>query len=73
MGCWKDKRKDRALPKLIMTDRDPGSPHFSNILIPWGAYKAYLSQLICRCAKKAEDKGFVYFGIQFYGKKNINT
>ena len=28
----------------------------------------YSSRLVCRCAKAASNKGYVYFGIQFYGE-----
>ena len=69
LGCYSDDQKvPRPLPSLILTDRDPTSPVFSNRKIDWGNWDSYISDLACRCAEKAADNGYNFFGLQFYGK-----
>ena len=70
-GCWKEER-DRALPVLLLTDRDPKSRVYSNKSSQWDKdlFPGYLSDLAHRCAKKAYEANEMYFGLQFYGKCN---
>ena len=69
LGCFKDKKKSpRLLEKLILTDRDAKSKVYSNVSTEWGNWNAYMPSLACRCAKKAAEYKFTYFGLQHYGK-----
>ena len=34
----------------------------------WEHFEAYLRDLACRCAQKAEEKEYRIFGLQYYGK-----
>lgn len=67
-GYSDDQIVPRPLPKLILTDRDPTSPVFSNRKIDWRNWDSYVSDLACRCAEKAVENGYNFFGLQFYGK-----
>ena len=56
IGCFKDKMKHpRPLPDLIKNFR--GHLDWKN-----------LNKTIDACAKEAENKGYLYFGLQFYGE-----
>ena len=70
-GCWNETR-DRALPVLLLTDRDPTSHVYTNKSIQWSPelFPGYLSDLAYRCAKKAYEANEVYFGLEYYGKSN---
>ncbi|XP_031565596.1 pancreatic secretory granule membrane major glycoprotein GP2-like [Actinia tenebrosa] len=58
VGCFKDKLQDRALPDLIINHR------ISDPVIDW----SNLSITVQSCAKAAQDKGYVYFALQFWGE-----
>ena len=69
IGCFKDNRKDpRPLPEYIMTDRQRGLKVSSGQSIDWRNWDVYLPEFICRCAKKAKERGHNTFGMQFYGE-----
>jgi len=59
VGCYKDKRNDRALPQLYHTLR--GS-------IQWNAPRRGLDLVVKQCAEKANEIGYEYFGVQKYGE-----
>jgi len=56
IGCFKDTtKKPRPLPQLIKNFR--GRLDWNN-----------LNQTIDACAEEAKKKGYLYFGLQFYGE-----
>ncbi|KAJ7323450.1 hypothetical protein OS493_031650 [Desmophyllum pertusum] len=57
VGCFKDKvnPQERALPELLFNARGN---------IDW----ANLKQIVERCARKAQEKNYMYFSMQFYGE-----
>lgn len=59
VGCYRDKHTPNArpLPELVANYRDTG--------LDW--HDLY-SSVVERCAKAAMDKGYQYFGVQFYGE-----
>ena len=68
LGCFKDDMKNpRPLPLLLFTDRDSKSPVYSNKEIDWKNWDTYIKDLVCRCAKAAEEKKFSLFGLQNSG------
>lgn len=69
VGCYNDKRKasKRAMGDLLFQDRKKGKS-FSGQKIDWKHWDTYLPDLVCRCAEAASNRGFVFFGIQFYGE-----
>ncbi|EDO46080.1 predicted protein [Nematostella vectensis] len=69
VGCYKDDEKaPRPLPDLLSTDRNVFSPKFSGIPIDWGNWDKYMEDAVCRCARKASVKSYMYFGLQYYGE-----
>ena len=52
----------------MFTDRDHKSSLYSNIRIDWGKWDSYISDLVCRCAEKAAENNYRFFGLQFFGK-----
>ena len=69
VGCFRDRhRNPRPLPNYLMNDRDVFHKRFSGKLIDWKNWDTYLPDLACRCAKKAQEKGMTFFGLQFYGQ-----
>lgn len=68
VGCFHDRSGSaRTLEHLLFQDRDKHGPQFSGKLIDWNHWEDYMKDLACRCAKKAQLRGYVHFGLQFYG------
>ncbi|KAL9968918.1 hypothetical protein ACROYT_G021068 [Oculina patagonica] len=61
VGCFKDKKKARALSVKIFNDR-------KNIDWKAGKWENFLKRLACRCAQESGAKGYSYFGLQYYGE-----
>ncbi|XP_028411153.1 uncharacterized protein LOC114533760 [Dendronephthya gigantea] len=68
IGCRKDKRHDRALPKMLINERDRSSNYYNGFNIDWYNWDDYLPAFTCRCAEAAMKKGYKYFGLQFWGE-----
>ena len=68
VGCRKDRRSDRALPEMLINERDKYSKYYNNIDIDWKDWDNYLPSFACRCAEAAKKKGYKYFGLQFWGE-----
>ena len=69
IGCFRDNKKDpRPLPEYIITDRERGLNVSSGRSIDWRNWDVYMPDFVCRCAKKANEKGHSTFGVQFYGE-----
>lgn len=69
IGCFNDKQEDpRLLPSYMLNDRDEHIADFSGQLIDWENWFEHLPDFVCRCAKKALEKGWRLFGIQFWGE-----
>ncbi|WP_411027297.1 hypothetical protein, partial [Salmonella sp. s54925] len=68
VGCFNDKMNARVFSKLVFTDRDLYSKVSSGKEIDWKNFPVYLKSLACRCAKKTQEQGREYFGLQFYGE-----
>eukprot|EP00795_Rhopilema_esculentum_P011264 gene11264-21455_t len=69
VGCFKDNNVDpRPLPEYVMNERDYSTSNWNGKLIDWKNWDTYSPQFICRCAKAVKEKGFTYFGAQFFGE-----
>lgn len=68
VGCYKDKTNKPALSQELFQDRESGQPNYSGEDVNWADYSTYLKGLACRCAEKSQQKGFMYFGLQDYGR-----
>jgi len=71
IGCFKDNHivSARPLPEYLTNDRDPRHPTFSGQRIDWRNWDVYVPDFACRCALKAKEKNYTFFGMQFYGEK----
>jgi len=67
-GCYKDKLGARALPKYILNERDFTLSNWDGYFVDWYNWEIYMPQLMCRCANKAKELGFRYFGLQYFGE-----
>ena len=68
VGCRKDTNSDRALPEMLLNERDRSSVYYNGIDIDWFNWNQYLPALTCRCAEAAMKKGYKYFALQFWGE-----
>ena len=68
VGCYKDKRNDRALVEQLINERDKSSNASNCIDVDWKLYPPYLPEFACRCAQAAKERGYKYFGLQFWGE-----
>jgi len=68
IGCFKDKKNDRALSQELFQDLSSGDPNYSGQNVDWSDYSTYLKGLACRCAERSKAEGFTYFGLQNYGR-----
>ncbi|KAJ7390935.1 Ankyrin repeat and SAM domain-containing protein 6 [Desmophyllum pertusum] len=68
LGCFKDKRDDRALPHYIYNERDSSIDNYGGQKVNWADWENWLPGFICRCAKKAKELGYDVIGVQFYGE-----
>lgn len=74
IGCFNDKKGSlRLLPSYLLNDRDEHLQSFSGQLIDWENWYEHLPDFVCRCAKRALEKGWRLFGIQFWGENYIIT
>ena len=64
-GCWKDTKSNRALPRLLITDRE----WYSEVKIKWARkrFPGYIEDLANRCTRKTYEEGHQYFGLEFFG------
>ena len=68
LGCFRDKRHQRALPHYIYNERDETIANYGGQKVDWTDWENYLPEFICRCGRKAKELGFDLFAVQFYGK-----
>lgn len=68
VGCRKDIRGDRALPEILINERDRTSSKYNGFDVNWYDWDNYLPAFACRCAEAAMKKGYKYFGLQYWGE-----
>ena len=73
IGCFKDNHivSARPLPEYLTNDRDPKIATYSGQRIDWRNWDVYVPDFACRCALKAKEKNYTFFGMQFYGEKEL--
>ena len=70
VGCYKDVRDSRALREEIYNEVDPSSPVFGGQLI--GNWTIDVPVFPCKCARIAKAKRYQYFGVNSFGRKELN-
>lgn len=68
VGCFKENKKNPALPQELFQDMKPEEPNYSGQKVDWSDYDSYIKGLACRCAEKSQAKGYTYFGLQDYAR-----
>ncbi|CAB4004130.1 Hypothetical predicted protein [Paramuricea clavata] len=69
VGCYSEPPAERALNELILDDINPISSEFMGIIsTEFTDWEEYMKGLICRCARKIKEKGYVTFAINNGGK-----
>ena len=73
IGCFKDNHivSARPLPEYLANDRDPRHRSFSGQRIDWRNWDVYTPDFACRCALEAKQRNYTFFGMQFYGEKEL--
>ncbi|XP_048581714.1 uncharacterized protein LOC5511228 isoform X2 [Nematostella vectensis] len=68
VGCYRDLHlTPRPMPELLLTDVDKASNMYTGVQMDDQQLPTYLPDLVCRCAKMANLKGYSHFGLQDYG------
>ncbi|XP_032237022.1 uncharacterized protein LOC5511759 [Nematostella vectensis] len=65
VGCYKDMPDDRALPVLLLYERDETSVVKGDQFLVSEKWEKYLPEFACRCAKRAKGRGYTFFALQF--------
>lgn len=65
VGCFKDKKTNRLLDKLVKNFRKKQNLGGKNIWVYWEGNMSYVIQL---CAEEAFRQGYTMFGMQYYGE-----
>ncbi|KXJ18052.1 Fibropellin-1 [Exaiptasia diaphana] len=71
IGCFNSYSwvvKKKTLPKMILTDRDKGSPVSSDKDVDWVNWGHYMADIACRCSERAKLLGYKIIGIQNFGE-----
>lgn len=69
VGCFRDRYGAKTLEHLLFNDRVPDkSKGETKARLDWNNWNDYMKDLACRCAEAARKKGYVHFGLQFYGE-----
>lgn len=68
MGCYKETTSNRRLLKTqIINAIDPTSEHFVGQIISSHKWIKDFSHFLCSCARKVQEKGYRYFGVNSIG------
>ncbi|XP_031556840.1 uncharacterized protein LOC116293538 isoform X2 [Actinia tenebrosa] len=68
IGCYRDNlANDRPMPELLMSDVDSTSLKYNDNPMDYKRWNDYLPNLVCRCARAANRKGYSHFGLQDLG------
>lgn len=69
IGCYHDRViPNRPLTVELVNHRDETSKVYDGHILNWYKWPQSLHALACACEKKSREKGYKYFGLQFYGE-----
>ena len=72
VGCYKEDAANPAMGEIFINEAAPEKPSFDGNMIQWSKnYEAEFPDFLCKCARKARENGWEYFGVRELGKKNI--
>ena len=69
-GCFKEEATDLALPDIFYNELAPELPNFGKSLLPQSCedYEAEFPDFLRKCARKANENGWQYFGVRELGE-----
>ena len=72
LGCYKavddNNNNNMAMPELLINEISPASDKFDGYILEFDkSWETMYSQLLCRCARATEDKGYANFAIRNKG------
>ena len=73
VGCYKEVRSDLAMQDIFHNEVSPELPNFDGNLVPDSNedYIAAFPDFLCKCARKAAENGWGYFGVRELGELQI--
>ena len=73
VGCYKEDVATPALGEIFHNEVAPDKPNFAGTMIQSvDNYEAYFPDFLCKCARKARENGWEYFGVRELGRETEN-
>lgn len=74
VGCYKENGTDLAMQEVFHNEVSPGLPNFDGNLLPDSSddYIAAFPDFLCKCARKAAENKWEYFGVRELGELLTN-
>ena len=69
-GCYKENGADLAMQEIFHNEVSPELPYFDGNVLPDSIddYIAYFPDFLCKCARKAAENEWQYFGVRELGE-----
>ena len=70
MGCYKEVGSDLAMQDIFHNELSPELPNFDGNVLPDSSddYIAAFPDFLCKCARKAAENKWGYFGVRELGE-----
>lgn len=70
VGCYKEDSAIPAMGEIFHNEAAPDKPNFvGNMIQSVDNYEAYFPDFLCKCARKARENGWEYFGVRELGRE----
>ena len=71
VGCYKENASDLAMQDIFYNELGPEMPNFAKSLLPQSSenYNAEFPDFLLKCARKAKENKWEYFGVRELGEK----
>ena len=73
VGCYKEDGSDLAMQEIFHNEVSPELPNFDGNVLPDSSddYIAAFPDFLCKCARKAAENEWGYFGVRELGELQI--
>lgn len=70
VGCYKENPTDLAMQEIFHNEVSPELPSFDGNVLPESSedYEAAFPDFLCKCARKATENEWDYFGVRDFGE-----
>lgn len=70
VGCYKENPTDLAMQEIFQNEVSPELPSFDGNVLPESSedYEAAFPDFLCKCARKATENEWDYFGVRDFGE-----